>query len=62
MPAKRSAEDELFDLRLARSAPDLFPMLEALYGARADYPSFREKLSEAQIEALASYVARVAGR
>jgi amylosucrase len=47
MPAKRSAEDELFDLRLARSAPDLFPMLEALYGARADYPSFREKLVKA---------------
>jgi amylosucrase len=47
MPAKRSAEDELFDLRLARSAPDLFPMLEALYGAREDYPVFREKLVKA---------------
>ncbi|MFO1201312.1 MAG: amylosucrase [Tabrizicola sp.] len=47
MPAQRSAEDELFDLRLARSAPDLFPMLEALYGAREDYPAFRERLVKA---------------
>jgi amylosucrase len=42
-----TAEDELFELRLARSSPDLFPMLEALYGARADYPAFREKLVKA---------------
>ena len=34
----------LFELRLARSAPDLFPMLEVIYGARPDYPAFREKL------------------
>ena len=27
-----ASDDEIFDLRLARSAPDLFPMLEALYG------------------------------
>jgi len=38
------AEDDIFDLRLARSAPDLFPMLEALYGARPDYAFFRETL------------------
>jgi amylosucrase len=44
MPATRSADDEVFDLRLARSAPDLFPMLEALYGSHRDYPSFQEKL------------------
>ena len=36
--------DDLFDLRLARSGPDLFPMLEALYGARPDYPAFRDRL------------------
>jgi amylosucrase len=42
-----SADDELFKLRLARSTPDLFPMLEALYGARPDYPVFREKLVKA---------------
>jgi amylosucrase len=41
------ADDEIFDLRLARSAPDLFPMLEALYGARSDYPAFRDKLVKA---------------
>ena len=38
------AEDDIFDLRLARSAPDLFPMLEALYGAHPDYAFFRETL------------------
>ena len=40
-------DDVLFDLRLARSAPDLWPMLEALYGARPDYPAFREALLKA---------------
>jgi amylosucrase len=35
---------DIFDLRLARSAPDLFPMLEALYGARPDYATFRDAL------------------
>ncbi|MFN3993527.1 MAG: alpha-amylase family protein [Tabrizicola flagellatus] len=39
-----SADDRIFELRLARSAPDLFPMLEALYGSRPDYPAFRERL------------------
>ncbi|MDZ4088929.1 MAG: alpha-amylase family protein [Tabrizicola sp.] len=47
MPTPRSADDEVFDLRLARSAPDLFPMLDALYGARSDYPAFRDKLGKA---------------
>jgi amylosucrase len=42
-----STDDDIFDLRLARSAPDLFPMLDALYGARPDYPSFREDLLKA---------------
>lgn len=47
MPALRSADDEVFDLRLSRSSPDLFPMLETLYGARPDYPAFRDKLVKA---------------
>ncbi len=42
-----SADDDLFEMRLARSTPDLFPMLETLYGARADYPAFRERLLKA---------------
>ncbi|MGB8814500.1 MAG: alpha-amylase family protein, partial [Paracoccaceae bacterium] len=42
--ATRVADDEIFTLRLERSAPDLWPMLEALYGQRADYPIFREAL------------------
>lgn len=47
MAKARTAEDEVFDLRLARSAPDLFPMLEALYGTHQDYPAFRDKLVKA---------------
>jgi amylosucrase len=47
MPAPRNADDEVFELRLARSAADLFPMLEALYGARPDYPAFHDKLVKA---------------
>jgi amylosucrase len=38
------AEDDLFALRLQRSARDLWPMLEALYGDRADYEAFKDKL------------------
>jgi amylosucrase len=38
------ADDDIFDLRLARSAPDLFPMLEALYAAHPDYAAFRGRL------------------
>ena len=38
------AEDEIFTLRLARSAPDLWPMLEAIYGRHPAYDSFRDKL------------------
>ncbi|HLQ20039.1 MAG TPA: amylosucrase [Tabrizicola sp.] len=47
MPGPRSADEEMFDLRLARSAPDLFPMLEALYGTHRDYSAFRDKLVKA---------------
>ena len=46
MAKTTTAGDELFDLRLARSTPDLFPMLEALYGTHRDYPVFRERLVE----------------
>ncbi len=37
---------DIFDLRMNRSAPDLWPMLEALYGAHPDYGSFCEDLIE----------------
>jgi amylosucrase len=47
MPKTLTADDELFELRLARSSPDLFPMLESLYGARPDYPAVRDKLVKA---------------
>jgi amylosucrase len=42
--APSTADDDLFDLRLARSAPDLWPMLDAIYGHRADYDDFRAAL------------------
>ena len=38
------AQDEVFALRLERSAPDLWPMLEALYGHRPDYQDFCAQL------------------
>ncbi|MEL7344422.1 MAG: alpha-amylase family protein [Pseudomonadota bacterium] len=37
----------LFDLRLERSASDLFPMLEGLYAHREDYGAFRAALLDA---------------
>ena len=49
---------ELFDLRLARSGPDLWPMLETLYGAQPDYPAFRTAL----LTALRKGVGRAARR
>ena len=51
------AEDEIFALRLARSAPDLWPMLEALYGVLPEYTAFTASLTEAL---RASWVARPA--
>ncbi|HBU15795.1 MAG TPA: alpha-amylase [Gemmobacter sp.] len=44
--ARRPAswDDEVFALRLARSGPDLWPMLQALYGHRADYAKFCDRL------------------
>jgi amylosucrase len=41
------ADDQIFDLRLARSAPDLWPMLEALYGAQPGYDAFKSSLTAA---------------
>ncbi|WP_147127089.1 amylosucrase [Shimia ponticola] len=46
MPVDVSAKT-LFDLRAARSADDLWPMLDSLYGAREDYDAFREALLKA---------------
>jgi amylosucrase len=37
-------EDDLFALRLSRSARDLWPMLEALYGQHPDYAAFKDRL------------------
>ena len=39
-------DDTIFDLRLARSGPDLWPMLEALYGHRPDHAAFCAALVE----------------
>lgn len=45
MAGRRVAEDdELFTLRLDRSAPDLWPMLEALYAGRTDLAALRAAL------------------
>ena len=38
------ADDEVFALRLDRSAPDLWPMLEGIYGGHADYDGFCQRL------------------
>ena len=42
--APASADDEIFALRLDRSAPDLWPMLDALYGRDPAYDAFRSAL------------------
>jgi amylosucrase len=42
--APASADDEIFALRLDRSAPDLWPMLDALYGKHPDFEAFRAGL------------------
>jgi amylosucrase len=45
--AKAKPEDDIFDLRLARSAPDLWPMLEQLYSAHPGYAAFQIALLKA---------------
>ncbi|MEO5621416.1 MAG: alpha-amylase family glycosyl hydrolase, partial [Cypionkella sp.] len=49
-----TADQQIFQLRNARSAPDLDPMLEALYGQHPDYAAFRADLAEALSEAWAA--------
>lgn len=49
--AKQDSDIDIFDLRLARSAPDLWPMLDALYGHLPDYGPFREVLLRAMRKA-----------
>ena len=46
MPVESTAPS-LFELRLDRSAEDLWPMLESLYDERDDYDAFRDVLLEA---------------
>ena len=48
-----ATEDRLFELRLARSADDLWGMLEKLYGRRRDYPAVRRDLEAVLREAWA---------
>ncbi|MEF3048044.1 alpha-amylase family glycosyl hydrolase [Pseudotabrizicola sp. L79] len=45
--AANSFEDEIFALRMERSAPDLWPMLDALYGHLPGYPQFQRDLQKA---------------
>lgn len=42
--APASSDDEIFALRLDRSTPDLWPMLEALYGRHPAFDAFCTKL------------------
>ncbi len=42
--ARTTAADDAFDLRLARSAADLWPMLDTLYGDHLIHPDFRAQL------------------
>lgn len=46
---------DIFDLRLARSAPDLWPMLERLYGAE---PGYAELVANLQAEMRSAWKAR----
>ncbi len=38
------SDDDLFELRYARSRDDLWSMLDRVYGAHADYGRFRKAL------------------
>ena len=48
------ADEQIFDLRLARSAPDLWPMLDTLYGAQPGYGSFKASLTDVLRDAWAA--------
>ncbi|MCF8484374.1 MAG: alpha-amylase family protein [Rhodobacteraceae bacterium] len=52
--AAASADDEIFALRLDRSANDLWPMLDKLYGSHPDYTTFRTSLEKALRKAWAA--------
>ncbi|MDO9639022.1 MAG: amylosucrase [Pseudotabrizicola sp.] len=52
--AAATADDEIFALRLDRSAPDLWPMLEALYGRHPAFDAFRANLLKALRKAWAA--------
>jgi len=48
MPNRAAVSDaELYEMRALRSAEDLWPMLEALYGAHPGYDAFRADLTRA---------------
>ncbi|NBE07161.1 amylosucrase [Paragemmobacter ruber] len=53
MVRKPSPDDDIFDLRLARSAPDLWPMLTALYSGHPGYAAFCTALEKAMRKAWA---------
>ena len=45
------SDADLFDLRLARSAPDLWPMLHTLYGQHPDFADLKQTLLKAMRKA-----------
>ncbi len=49
--AASTPDEMIFKMRLARSAPDLWPMLDALYGAHPAYSGFCQNLTEAMHQA-----------
>jgi amylosucrase len=48
------ADRDIFDLRMARSADDLWGMTDRLYGAHPNYTAFRERLTAAMQSAWAA--------
>ena len=48
-----SSDDDIFALRLDRSAPDLWPMLDGIYGEHPAYPAFRDALLDTMRKAWA---------
>lgn len=54
MPKAATSDQAIFDLRMARSAPDLWPMLDAVYGSHPDYDGFTARLKEDMAQAWAA--------
>ncbi|WP_410216688.1 alpha-amylase family glycosyl hydrolase [Paracoccus sp. (in: a-proteobacteria)] len=50
----KTPTSSILDMRLARSAPDLWPVLERLYGQRPDFDTFRADLEDALREGWAA--------